>query len=57
VTVVTPNQLIAVKATVARVERVLRVRIDDDWLPGPGEYVFLANEGSAHSRSRIRTRP
>jgi len=36
-----PDQLIEVTAPVARVERVLRVRIDDYRLPGPGGYVFL----------------
>ncbi len=44
VTVITPDQLIAVTAPVARVERVLRVRIDDYRLPGPGGYAFLAND-------------
>jgi hypothetical protein len=44
VTVITPDQLIAVKAPVARIERVLRVRIDDYRLPGPGGYAFLAND-------------
>jgi len=44
VTVITPDQLIAVTASVARVERVLRVRLDDYRLPGPGGYTFLAND-------------
>jgi hypothetical protein len=44
VTVIMPDQLIEVTAPVARVERVLRVRIDDYRLPGPGGYVFLAND-------------
>lgn len=43
-TVITPDHLIAVTAPVARVERVLRVRIDDYRLSGPGGYVFLAND-------------
>jgi len=44
VTVIMTDQLIAVTAPVARVERVLHVRIDDYRLPGPGGYVFLAND-------------
>ncbi len=44
VTVIAFDQLIAVKAPVARIERLLRVRIDDYRLPGPGGYVFLAND-------------
>lgn len=44
VTVIMPDQLIVVTAPGARVAWVLRVRIDDDRLPGPGRYVFLAND-------------
>jgi len=44
VTVITTDQLIAVKAPVARVEQVLRVHINDYRLPGPDGYIFLAND-------------
>lgn len=41
---ISPGTLIGMTAPTVRVEQVLHVSIDDYRLPGPGGYVFLAND-------------